>query len=82
LAIVRCITPLVEGLSMDEAFLDVTGSSALFGVASAIRARAGVGHRELAPPLRKKTALRRAALLDAGAPTPCDVHVDFRAGAA
>src|SRR6201996_9063732 len=33
------ITPLVQGLSLDEAFLDVTGSTALFGDAVAIAQR-------------------------------------------
>ncbi|HOJ20676.1 MAG TPA: DNA polymerase IV, partial [Armatimonadota bacterium] len=31
MAILHCFTPLVEKLSVDEAFLDVTGSEALFG---------------------------------------------------
>src|SRR5215510_12022345 len=33
------ITPLVQGLSLDEAFLDVTGSQALFGDSVAIGRR-------------------------------------------
>jgi DNA polymerase-4 len=37
-AVFREITPLVEGLSLDEAFLDVTGSIALFGPAPDIAA--------------------------------------------
>lgn len=41
--VLRAFSPLVEGLSLDEAFLDVTSSRALFGdgeaVARAIRAR-------------------------------------------
>ena len=41
--IFRNFTPLVEGLSLDEAFLDVTASEALFGapeeIATAIKAR-------------------------------------------
>jgi DNA polymerase-4 len=38
-AIFRRYTPLVEGLSVDEAFLDVTASRALFGDGAAIAAR-------------------------------------------
>lgn len=37
--IFREVTPLVQGLSLDEAFLDVTESAALFGDAVAIAAR-------------------------------------------
>jgi DNA polymerase-4 len=37
-AVFREITPLVEGLSLDEAFLDVTGSITLFGPAANIAA--------------------------------------------
>jgi len=37
--IFRRFTPLVEGLSLDEAFLDVTGSRALFGDGPAIARR-------------------------------------------
>jgi len=60
-AVFHEITPLVEGLSLDEAFLDVTGSIGLFGppvtIATAIKARirertglatsVGVSHNKL-----------------------------------
>jgi len=48
--IFRDITPLVEGLSLDEAFLDVTGSLALFGGPVDIA-------REVKRRIREKTAL-------------------------
>ncbi|MCA9580637.1 MAG: DNA polymerase IV, partial [Myxococcales bacterium] len=38
-SVFRRFTPLVEGLSLDEAFLDVTGSQALFGDGRTIAAR-------------------------------------------
>ena len=39
MAILRRYTPLVEPISIDEAFLDVTGSQALFGPAESIAAQ-------------------------------------------
>jgi len=43
----REFTPLVEGLSLDEAFLDVTGSQTLFGEPAAIAAQIKRRIREL-----------------------------------
>lgn len=45
-AIFRTYTPLVEGLSVDEAFLDVTGSRSLFGDGEAIARRIRAEIRE------------------------------------
>ncbi len=45
-AIFRRFTPLVEGLSLDEAFLDVTGSQSLFGDGEAIARRIKQAVRE------------------------------------
>ena len=39
MSILRCYTPLVEPISIDEAFLDVTGSAALFGDGPTIAGR-------------------------------------------
>ena len=41
MAILRRFTPLVEPISIDEAFLDVTGSRALFGDGPTIGRRSG-----------------------------------------
>lgn len=53
-AIFRRFTPLVEGLSVDEAFLDVTASQALFGDGEAIARRI----REM---VREETGLTASA---------------------
>lgn len=45
-AVFRRFTPLVEGLSVDEAFLDVTGSRGLFGEGPGIAARIRAEVRE------------------------------------
>jgi DNA polymerase IV len=45
-AIYRRFTPLVEPLSIDEAFLDVTGCEGLFGPAPAVAARVRAAVRE------------------------------------
>src|SRR5579859_640299 len=44
--ILREVTPLVQGLSLDEAFLDVTESIALFGDAEVIARRIKAGIRQ------------------------------------
>ena len=46
MAVLRQYTPLVEPISIDEAFLDVTGSQALFGDGAAIGRRIKDGVRE------------------------------------
>jgi DNA polymerase IV len=69
-AIFRSVTPLVEGISLDEAFLDVTGSQQLLGdgpvIAAAIRHRVadelhlacsvGIGRSKLMAKLASKAA--------------------------
>jgi DNA polymerase-4 len=73
-AVLHSITPLVEGISLDEAFLDVTGSRQLLGdgpaIAALIRRRVaselhldcsvGVGRSKLMAKLASKAAKPRA----------------------
>jgi DNA polymerase IV len=59
-AIFQRYTDVVEPLSIDEAFLDLTASTRLFGPVDAIKARFG------------PRAITRAALLDPGNPLSLD----------
>jgi DNA polymerase-4 len=52
--VLRTFTPLVEGLSLDEAFLDVTASQSLFGDGPAIAAK-------IKAAILEKTGLRASA---------------------
>ncbi|MGD0882798.1 MAG: DNA polymerase IV [Acidimicrobiales bacterium] len=87
-AILSSFTPRVEGISLDEAFLDVTGTAHLFGDGTAmgreIRARVddemglpcsvGVGRSKLMAKLASKAAKPRASRLGIE-PGPGVVHV-------
>lgn len=82
--IFRSYTPLVEGISLDEAFLDVTGARRLFGggaeIGATIRQRirdevglecaVGVGRSKFIAKLASKAAKPRPSRLPGHPPTP------------